>query len=355
MNDETSVDMAELRPLGGSAALDELRKRGRMPYAELKALAESMCGGSESRARRTLDVLEARGAFVRDGDMAVDELAGLYADVLGAIGGRTLDSVAVARDVGARDSLVRAVLEDLERRGDAVELRRRNGRFLWRASEAGCPYSRSGVTPTLACSDEAVRILTERSMTCSEVAEALGLPDHVTKGVLTNLKRDGLVLCMSARSGAGAMWYVGPVAEEDAFRRVSEQRGMEPPAKAPSSKASPVDGRNRDYMTYAPLRDLAVQALRERGPMDERGIMEAIGRTKPIGKMLRRMRDEGCIEPVLVGGSWIWAASARGGRSTPPPRSSPSSSTSRDTRAPGSWARTRWRTAAGAGRSSPRW
>lgn len=355
MNDETFVDMAEMRPLGGSAALGELRKRGRMPYAELKALAEWMCGGSESRARRTLDVLEARGAFVRDGDYAVDELSGLYSDVLREIGESTLDSKAVAKAVGARDGIVRSVLEDLEGRGDAVKLRRRNSRFLWRAAESGCPYSRSGVTPTMACSDEAVRILAERSMTCAEAAEALGLPEHVAKGVLTNLKRDGLVFCMSARSGAGAMWYVGPVAEEDAFRRVSEQRGVEPPARAPSSRASPVEGRNRDYMTYAPLRDLAVQALRERGPMDERGIMEAIGRTKPIGKMLRRMRDEGCIEPVLVGGSWIWAASARGGRSTPPPRSSPSSSTSRGTPARRCSGRTRWRTAAGAGRSSPRW
>ena len=356
MADDKDMGVAWLRPLGGSQAMDVLRERGSMPYGELEALVRSMCKGSGHRARRTLGILEARGAFSRDGDMAVDRISGMYASALAAVGGRSLGARDVADAIGVREGMALSILEDLESRGDVVGMRRGNGRHLWRAAAPGEEDAAGRrETPTEACSDDIEAMLSERSMTYIEVAEATGLPRHVAKGVLTNMKAQGRASCMTSRSGRGAQWFVGSAAEADALRKVSEERGIEPPVRVPSSTAPAVDGRNRDYLTYPALSALVLEALEAGGPMDEKGIMAAVGRTKPIGKMLQRMRGDGLIEPVPAGGAWLWQATARRGRSTPLLRSSGSSSTSRATRAPRSWGRTRWRTAAGAGPSCRRW
>jgi len=296
----------EKRALQGGAdkALLALRESGRLLYSELVRIAYEDINDIY-RARATIKELERRGAFVRDGEYAVDEFCNDYRICLDSLTDRIQNSSDIAERNGWNARYATAILEDLARTGFATKHPTFRGRHGWTVAMTGVdPEVQAG--PTERYSDQIVALVSVESKTSREISEVIGLSYMSTLGILRTMKAEGLVNNRMSVKDAG-YWYSTQEAYKDACSKTDVERDRSSIYDKPFSKGEPLNGRNPDFASKKDLGAYICELLGASGPLSEAEIKSSLGRTRPIKKLLRTMWGEGVVTMVMDRGEWRYA------------------------------------------------
>ncbi len=149
-------------------------------------------------------------------------------------------------------------------------------------------------------------IVSLESKSSREIAKEMGLPYSSTLGILRRMKINGVIDRRMSKKNSG-YWYSTQEAFEDACSKTDVERDRSSMYDKPFSKGEPLNGRNPDFVSTKDLEAYVCELLNESGPLSEAEIMESLGRTRPIKKVLRGIWNEGRLAMVKDRGEWRYA------------------------------------------------